>query len=285
MDPLFSIILPTYDRQAFLAEAVDSVLHQTVKDFELIVVDDAGRTRATVPPDPRIRLIRRDRNCGPAAARNTGLELARGRFVAFLDDDNWYSPDRLELAVQGLRRTPISVCWNQPQGRLAWTRVLDGSVGDAILAGPIPCVGVTAMVRRLAPAFDERFLATEDAEWWLRVAALGAVKTVSRIGHFTRIHDTPRHLCDARAHFDGSLLLLKLYEEYFESHPQSYVYRQLLLWQNAQKLGEYKVARRAAVEAFRLRPQLRVVWRLARSIRRTPPRREGSTVVGSDRGF
>jgi glycosyltransferase involved in cell wall biosynthesis len=281
MDPLFSVILPTYDRPIFLAEAIDSVLRQTMKDFELIVVDDASPTPVVVPSDPRIRVTRRVRSGGPAAARNTGLGLACGRFVAFLDDDNRYLPDRLELAVQGLERAPISVCWNQRQGRQAWTRVLDGSVGDSILSGPIACVGVTAMERRLVPAFDERFLATEDAEWWLRVAALGAVSTVSRIGHFTRTHDAPRHICDARAHRNGSLLLLKLHADYFGSHPQSYAYRQLLLWQNAQKLGEYKVARRAAVQALRYRPDLRAVWRLARSIGRRSPRGDEAAAAAS----
>ena len=70
--PIVSVILVTRNRPEMLREAVDSVLAQTERRFELIVVDDAGSTHVDVGPDPRIRVIRREARGGPAASRNTG---------------------------------------------------------------------------------------------------------------------------------------------------------------------------------------------------------------------
>jgi glycosyltransferase involved in cell wall biosynthesis len=115
--PEFSIIVPTFGRPAFLAEAVASVLAQTLADFECIVVDDAtpGGLTASVS-DPRVRTIRRDSNGGPAAARNTGIEEARGRYLAFLDDDDVWQPGRLEAARRAHERAPLVCCWQGTLG-------------------------------------------------------------------------------------------------------------------------------------------------------------------------
>lgn len=99
MNPNVSVILPTYNRTRSLGAAMTSVLSQSYEDFELIVVDDASSedVRALVCGfvDPRIRYVRRDENGGAAAARNTGLAHARGRFVAFQDSDDLWLPGKL----------------------------------------------------------------------------------------------------------------------------------------------------------------------------------------------
>ena len=108
--PLFSIIIPTYGRAEYLAEAVDSVLAQTVADFECLVVDDGSPEPVSLSTeDDRVRVLRREINGGPSTARNTGLAHARGRFVAFLDDDDLYLPVRLALALEGLARAPVDL--------------------------------------------------------------------------------------------------------------------------------------------------------------------------------
>ena len=86
--PLFTVVIPTYDRPALLTEAIDSVLQQSVDDYECVIVHDAGPRRVTLPDDPRVRLIRLSQNSGVAAARNAGIRNARGRFITFLDDDD-----------------------------------------------------------------------------------------------------------------------------------------------------------------------------------------------------
>jgi len=104
MTPFFSVVVPVYNRAALLGEALRSVLAQSEQDFEVIVVDDgsADNPARTVEAlaDPRIVFIRQE-NRGGGAARNTGIDKARGRFVAFLDSDDRYLPHHL-AAMRGL---------------------------------------------------------------------------------------------------------------------------------------------------------------------------------------
>ncbi len=106
--PLVSVIVPVFNVEGFVGPCLASLLAQTLTDFEAIVVDDGSTdlshdvALATIDGDPRFRLIRRA-NGGLSAARNTGLALARGEFVAFLDGDDTVEPDWLAAMVQALR--------------------------------------------------------------------------------------------------------------------------------------------------------------------------------------
>ena len=102
--PLVSIVIPTKDRAAGVVQAVRSVISQTYPHWQLLVVDDGGTddTAEALRPflsDMRIRLIRRERSGGVSAARNTGLAHARGDYVAYLDSDNTWTPEFLEVMV------------------------------------------------------------------------------------------------------------------------------------------------------------------------------------------
>jgi glycosyltransferase involved in cell wall biosynthesis len=108
---LVSVVIPTYNRAAILPEAVDSVLAQTHACVEIVIVDDGSRdataevVRARYGHDPRVRYFHQP-NGGVSAARNHGLRQVRGEFVAFLDsDDAWY-PNKLALQVAALRAVP-----------------------------------------------------------------------------------------------------------------------------------------------------------------------------------
>jgi glycosyltransferase involved in cell wall biosynthesis len=101
--PDVSVVLPTYDRAPVLGRAIESVLSQTMEEFELIVVDDAStdHTKDVVSgfDDDRLRFVRHDTNRGGGAARNTGIEMATGKYVAFLDSDDAWEPTKLERQV------------------------------------------------------------------------------------------------------------------------------------------------------------------------------------------
>lgn len=98
--PLMSVVLTTHNRASFLSRAIASVLHQTLSDFELIVVDDCSTDHTEelmkTCTDPRIRYLRQAQNQGVSVARNTGVQAARADYVSFLDDDDEYLPDFLE---------------------------------------------------------------------------------------------------------------------------------------------------------------------------------------------
>jgi glycosyltransferase involved in cell wall biosynthesis len=104
--PTVSVILPTFNRAALLPRAINSVLFQTFSDLELIVVDDGSKdeTAEVVAgiKDPRVVYYRRSHNGGVSAARNSGLAIARGAYVAFQDSDDEWLPDKLQRQVESL---------------------------------------------------------------------------------------------------------------------------------------------------------------------------------------
>ena len=106
---MITVITPTYNRAQYLNHAVDSVIAQTYTDWELLVVDDnkpdseARKATAEVMShycDPRIHYIQNEKNMGGAAARNVGIFQAKGEYIAFLDDDDLYLPDRLGVQLK-----------------------------------------------------------------------------------------------------------------------------------------------------------------------------------------
>ena len=96
--PLVSVITAAYNAEAFIGETIASVKAQSLTDWELLVADDASADRtativaAAAAEDPRIRLLRLEKNGGVARARNAALAAARGRFIAFLDRDDLWLP-------------------------------------------------------------------------------------------------------------------------------------------------------------------------------------------------
>lgn len=112
VDGLVSVVMPAYDRAATIGPAVRSVLAQTYGNLELLVVDDGSRdgtaevVEELAAGDPRLRLIRLPANEGRSAARNRGIDEARGEFVTFIDSDDLYAPGRLERLVAAARRFP-----------------------------------------------------------------------------------------------------------------------------------------------------------------------------------
>jgi succinoglycan biosynthesis protein ExoO len=104
MNPEVSVIIPAYNAEAYIVKAIESALQQTEKNIEVIVVDD-GSTDATPDvareiPDKRLKVIVNQQNLGLSGARNRGIREAKGKWVALLDSDDWYQPERLEKLLQ-----------------------------------------------------------------------------------------------------------------------------------------------------------------------------------------
>lgn len=109
--PLVSVIMPTYNCGRFIAESVQSVLGQTMPDWELQIVDDAStdNTQKVLEPYsekyPKIRYTRLPQNLGPAAARTEAIRRAAGKYIAFLDSDDLWTPEKLEKQIKFMERT------------------------------------------------------------------------------------------------------------------------------------------------------------------------------------
>jgi len=109
-----SVIIPTYNRRAFLEEAVQSVRAQTYRDFEIIIVDDGSTddTAAFVEANRQHLKYVYQENAGPSAARNTGIARASGRYVTFLDSDDLWHPRKLEVQTAFMQSNPKAmVCY------------------------------------------------------------------------------------------------------------------------------------------------------------------------------
>lgn len=114
---MISVIMLTYNRESMVSRAIKSILEQTYRDFEFIIVDNGSADRSGqiadwyAAKDDRIRVIHRERgNIG--AGRNTGLDAARGDYIAFIDDDDWAEPDFLEFLLKLLEdyQADVSIC-------------------------------------------------------------------------------------------------------------------------------------------------------------------------------
>ncbi|GAA4018267.1 hypothetical protein GCM10022408_35010 [Hymenobacter fastidiosus] len=109
--PLVSVILPVYNAGEYLRPAIDSILSQTLPDFELIIVDDCSpdgslAVARSYETDPRVRVLANSQNRGRSSSDNYGAELARGRYIAKMDADDIARPDRLRRQVDFLEQNP-----------------------------------------------------------------------------------------------------------------------------------------------------------------------------------
>ena len=127
--PLVTVLIPVYNREKYVAVAIESILAQSFIDFELLLIDD-GSTDGSVEimrsytTDPRVRLVRNEHNLGIPKTRNKGIDLARGEYIAMLDSDNYAYPDRLKKQVAFLNQhsdvamVGAWVTWTDEMGRL-----------------------------------------------------------------------------------------------------------------------------------------------------------------------
>lgn len=109
-----SIITPVFNSERYIAQTIESVIRQTFTDWELIIVDDASQDNSRkliekyIRHDRRIRLVCLEKNYGAGAARNKGIALADGRFIAFLDSDDLWEPQKLETQIQFMVKNQVA---------------------------------------------------------------------------------------------------------------------------------------------------------------------------------
>lgn len=185
MEKFISVIIPTYNRKHFLQKAIDSVLNQTYRHFELIVVDDGSEDNTVGLVEnynSDIVYIRQD-NKGPAAARNRGVQAARYNLLAFLDSDDYFATNKLEDQLKAMQEQPAYLISHTQEIWYRSGRFLNQKLKHKKNSGNIfkqslklCAVGMsTVMLHREIferyGLFDEEYPCCEDYEFWLRVAA------------------------------------------------------------------------------------------------------------------
>ncbi len=193
--PLVTVITPAFNAARFLPRLVPSVLGQTLKKIEWIVVDDCSTDEThglllAAASDARLRVIRHARNGGVATARNTGLAHARGRYVCFLDSDDYWAEDKLEMQYTFMERSACEISY------MSYRRVDETGRERSVVAPPEQTdyddmlvsnrIGnLTAMVRRdLLTGIEFRRIGHEDYVFWLEaIRRCGTARRVPDAGH------------------------------------------------------------------------------------------------------
>jgi glycosyltransferase involved in cell wall biosynthesis len=173
---LVTVIIPTYRRADLVPRAIRSVLAQTHRHFEAVIVDDcspddtAAAVRAIA--DPRIRYVRHERNKGLPAARNTGVRAARGSYIAFLDDDDEWKPHKLERQLASIGDCDAVLCATEVNGlrvtRYRKERITAADLRKGNRFAPSGLLVKTTVLRDLW--FDETLRVGEDWDAYIRIA-------------------------------------------------------------------------------------------------------------------
>lgn len=268
--PSVTVIVPTRNRPDLLHEALDSVSRQTFNDFECVVVDDSSNPPAQIPDDRRFRLVRIDGSGGCSAARNTGIVAATGTYVAFLDDDDLWTPDHLEhlMAQAGTDRIVTTQRGDLATHRPAAPRALGANAHDTIVDSYVPSLGQTLILREACPQFDETFAAVEDVDWWIRATArTNRIVTVGALTYLVRQHAGERAGHGRPVRLLASYQLLRKHADYFRSHPRARWFRILRIAQLESKPGYAVASATRALAAARTPKQAAVSARvLARAV-------------------
>jgi len=282
--PKVSVIIPTYNRATLLPAAVESVLRQSFQDFEIIVVDDASQDGTLdvirTFTDRRIHHIRHDAHKGQGVSRNAGIRNAFGEYIAFLDDDDEWLPEKLEKQVFLLDSSP-------PKVGMVYTgfREIAASTKE-VIAEVIPerrgylfeqmCIRnwigtcSTVLLRRSCfentGLFDEGLASGADYDLWLRVSKEFDIEYILEPLVLYTVH-AHRISTNRESLIRGMEAQLKKNAAIFSTSTKSYSQRYLFLGVHYCYLGDLRKGREAFAKAIRLYPfEIRYYYNLCLSL-------------------
>jgi hypothetical protein len=200
--PVITVLMPVFNGERYLREAVASILNQSYGDFEFLIIDDGSTDRSAAIidsyRDPRVRLVRHQANLGLVPTLNRGLELARGKYVARMDCDDISLPDRFAKQVALLEAAPeIGVCGGWIEYFMGRELVLELPAEDQAIKQALltfnPMAHPTVMIRasvieRHRIRYDPDYPHVEDYELWSRLAALTGFANIPEVLLKYRIH-------------------------------------------------------------------------------------------------
>lgn len=302
--PAVSVVIPVFNRANLLKRTLGGVLNQTFEDFEVLVVDDCSSDdpEAVVESlnDARLRYLRQPRNQGVAAARNRGMREARAPFIAFLDDDDEWFPEKLARQVELFRGSPPNVglvytgveTVTDDGGRWLYKPCARGDLYNELLVKNIlHGVPASGMIRRNVVAtvgfFDEELPAIEDYDYWLRVCRHYRVDCVAEPlvryndlrGSNTGAEAKKRRSLNIKANLDARARFYQKHGEQMRKAGLAHLY----LVDSAERhlvpdWNDVQSARRLAWQAFCLSPgawqtrklmvELFLPWRLKKTLGR-----------------
>lgn len=182
---LVSIILPTYNTSKYIRETIESVLNQTYTNWELIVTDDCSSDGTVqiveeyIKVDQRIKLFKLNRNSGAAVARNCSIDNAQGRYIAFIDSDDWWYPNKLEMQLDFMSRNHYEFVFSAFEYADELLKVIGVSFKPKRISfcslkrgNSIGTPGVLYDTQRIGKVFMPNFKTGEDWATWLQIVKL-----------------------------------------------------------------------------------------------------------------
>ena len=275
---LISIITPVYNMGEYISETIESVLNQTYKNFELILVDDGStdNTKTEIQkylPDTRIKYFRCNHK-GPSAARNTGIKHSNGEFVAFLDGDDYWEPSKLEKQLHVFKKlNDVNVVYckfhkvdcdgkllpDSPQPLPPPINFLKALLFSNVVFGSSSSVMVRKNSLKDAGYFDEELYIGEDQDMWQRLAYSNKFHCINEYLVYIRIH-TKSAQANREYFKKGQLLFIKKLKskippEYLNHWPQIAFRNYVNFCQEYLHQGNYKKMFKIVKLIFRLGPK------------------------------
>jgi len=268
--PKVSVIIPTHNRSAYLHSAVTSVLNQTYQDFEIIIVNDASsdNTEEVVASftDSRIKYIRHELSKGDGGARNTGIINAAGEFIGFLDDDDQWLPQKLELQVDLLQNSPpyvggvytghfdisgvdgkiTNVSYPMRRGNLSQYALIESCIITS-------CVLLRRECFEKIGLFDETIPYCNDRDMWVRIAQAFQFDFIKKPLVKYLIH-SDKLSTNFKLATKGREMILQKYSEDFGHYPKAYAARYLELGELYCYDGNLKKGREVFFKAIKIYP-------------------------------
>jgi len=253
--PLVSVITPVYNREKYLVECIESVLNQTYKNFEFIIIDDKSSDNTLqiiknyALNDPRIRVLENDKNIGATLSFNRGLDISKGEFIARMDSDDISLPERFQKQIK------VFMGWRDLEALGSGAILIDSEGNEIkrkqfpsnfkqienILKSGVPVFDPSVMIRasflKEIDGFDNRLAPADDYHLWLTL--FKKKKIISNINDYLikyRLHDTNLTVLQANEQLKKTFLALKIFNseystnEFFDINQNiKYTYFQQLL--------------------------------------------------------
>ena len=277
--PKVSVIIPTYNRAEFLGCAIKSALNQTFKDIEIVVADD--RSTDNTPElvrsfdDERIKYLFNEGNKGPSATRNTAILASEGEYIAFLDDDDEWLPDKLQRQVEFLDNSRPNICGvytNRLFIEKTTGKIISDNPGTESLEGNLlyqlliksPIHTSTVVIKKSClneiGLFDETISYMEDYDLWIRLSKNWDFQYISKPLTKAYVHGIAHLSRNLEGQTAGKEKLLERYEYLFKTNRKSWGALYLCLGAQYCQLKQMKRGRKNIIKGIMKYPFSKIAY-------------------------
>jgi len=289
---LVSVIIPAYNAEKFLCEAIESVIDQTYKNIEIIIVDDASKdntynlalslaAKCSLP----IKVIKHYKNLGSAVARNTGIKQSSGKFIAFLDADDFWPENKIELQMSVLKNKKVHIVHGglinfsedgfikvDTEEKHQWRKKVNFKLLLEDNRVITPTVLIVKEILEDVGYFDESLRHCEDYDLWLRLSRKNyKFSYINKVLLYRRIH-TNQLTSNDLLHMEYAIKVLKKHRKYIKNYSELKSWyigysRRLIFLANVYLSYNKKKALKYAVLSLVYNPTENIKWKISKILK------------------